>query len=139
MNDAITITKQLVPESERLTTTEQLFGLHFPLKLEPVIYSITDKMSPAYSGGYWELFILNNAGFYMAPGGEQVYQVSCDNFWSGELSADALGITACLYAYSHLSFLEDLRFARLCADHYHLLRHYMCEHAEASEILGAID
>ena len=55
-----------------------------------------------------------------------------------DLSADALGITACLYAYSHLSFSNG-RFARVCACHYHRLREYMFEHSEVRGILGATD
>ncbi|HBE92830.1 MAG TPA: antirestriction protein, partial [Gammaproteobacteria bacterium] len=36
----------------------------------------------------------------MAPSDERIYHVTCDNMFEGDLSADALGITACLYAYS---------------------------------------
>ena len=70
---------------------------------------------------------------------DQSYQVSCDNGYVGKLSADALGITACLYAYSHLSFSSNPAFAEICANHYHWLREYMLQHPEASKILGAID
>ena len=38
------------------------------------------------------------------PQATDVFHVTCDNMFEGDLSADALGITACLYAYSHLSF-----------------------------------
>ena len=56
----------------------------------------------------------------------------------GDLSADALGITSCLYAYSNLSFsLSDI--AREYARHYHLLREYSMGHIEIREILGATD
>jgi len=74
----------------------------------------------------------------MAPSDERVFHVNCDNFFEGDLSADALGITACLYAYSHLSFSDD-RFGRVCACHYHRLREYMMEHPEVVAILGATD
>ncbi len=75
----------------------------------------------------------------MAPADDQAYAVSGYNYFIGELSADALGIVACLYAYSHLSFSGNERFGRLCADHYHPLRAYMMGHAEVAAILGAID
>ena len=74
----------------------------------------------------------------MAPSGDAVYNVKCDNMFEGDLSADALGITACLYAYSHLSF-SDGRFARVCACHYHRLREYMFEHPEARGVIAATD
>lgn len=75
----------------------------------------------------------------MAPHSEQLYSVSCDNGFEGQLSADALGITACLYTYSHLSFSDLKGFAEICAEHYHLLRAYMLEHKEAAIILRTID
>ena len=143
MNDFIEeptpITRQLVAEDRRLSVVENLFGTHFPLMLEPTIYGITERMAEAYKGAYWNFYTLDNEGFYLAPEGDEVYQVSCDNHFTGELSADVLGICACLYAYSHCSFSQDEAFGRLCARHYHLLRAYMLDHAEAAAILGAID
>ena len=132
------VTRELVPEDQRLATVERFFGIHFPLKLEPVIYGITDRMAKDYDGGYWDFHTLSNGGFYMAPAGDHVFRVACDNMFEGDLSADALGITACLYAYSNLSF-EDGRFARVSACHYHRLREYMMDHAEVRAILGATD
>ena len=75
----------------------------------------------------------------MAPCSDDTYQVTCDNGYEGKSSADALGITACLYAYSNLSFSNNQAFAEICANHYHWLREYMLQHAEASYILRAID
>jgi hypothetical protein len=132
------VTKELVPENQRLAITEKLFGIHFPLQMEPVIYGITERMAEDYSGGYWDMYTLSNNGFYMAPSDERIFHVACDNMFEGDLSADALGITACLYAYSHLSF-SDGRFARVSACHYHRLREYMFEHPEVRAILGATD
>ena len=149
MNDSTTkrtiLTRQLVPEDQRLDVTAELFGIHFPLAIEPVIYGITERMAQDnYHGGYWHYYQLactdwQFSGFYMAPDGDHTYQVSCDNYWQGELSADALGIVSTLYAYSHLSFSRDEQFGRLCARHYHLLREYIYEHPELPAILGAID
>ncbi|MBK6510931.1 MAG: antirestriction protein [Haliea sp.] len=112
--------------------------------IEPIIYHITDRMAEAYRGGYWHFFstVDNRSGcngFYMAPEGDQIYQVSCDNYFTGELSADALGITACLYAYTHCSFSQDKVLGRLMANHYHWLRAFVFEHPEVAAILGAID
>jgi hypothetical protein len=123
------VTRELVPEDQLMDVAERLFGPNFPMKLEPVIYGITDRMANTYSGGYWEFYTLSNGGFYMAPADDQVFHVTCDNMFEGDLSADALGITACLYAYSNLSFGHG-EFARECARHYHLLRGYMMDHAE---------
>ena len=99
-----TVTRELVPEDQRLVVVEQLFGMAFPLQLEPVIYGITERMAADYDGGYWEFWSLSNEGFYMAPSEDRIFHVKCQNMYEGDLSADALGITSCLYAYSNLSF-----------------------------------
>ena len=52
MTDSPSITRQLVPEDQRLAVTAELFGVHFPLRMEPVVYEITERMAPAYQGGY---------------------------------------------------------------------------------------
>ena len=132
------VTRELVPEDQRLSVVERLFGLHFPLQFEPVVYGITERMAESYKGAYWDFYTLSNGGFYMAPDSDTPFDVICDNQYSGQLSADALGITSCLYAYSHLSFSDDA-FAHNYADHYHRLREYMMEHPEVRAILGATD
>ena len=132
------VTRELVAEDQRLVVAERLFGMAFPLQLEPVVYGITDRMAQEYTGGYWDFWTLSNGGFYMAPADDRIFHVKCQNMYEGDLSADALGIVACLYAYSNLSFsLSDI--SREYARHYHLLREYSMEHAEVREILGATD
>jgi len=138
MNTQTTVTRVLVPEDQRLAITEKLFGIHFPLQLEPVIYGITDSMAEDYHGGYWHFYTLSNGGFYMAPQVDRIFHVKCQNMYEGDLSADALGITACLYAYSNLSFSLS-GIAREYARHYHRLRAFMAEHPEVEAILGATD
>ena len=132
------VTREFVPEDRRMAIVERLFGVHFPLQIEPVVYGITERMAPEYHGGYWDFYTLSNGGFYMAPATDSIFHVICDNYFEGDLSGDALGITACLYAYSHLSFTEG-RFGRVCACHYHRLREFMFEHPEMRAILGATD
>ena len=132
------VTREIVPEDQRLAITERLFGLHFPLQFEPVVYGITERMAETYKGAYWDFYVLSNGGFYMAPSSDASFDVTCDNQYQGALSADALGITSCLYAYSHLSFSGD-SFAHNYADHYHRLHSYMMDHPEVRGILGATD
>lgn len=132
------ITRQPVSDDQRINHTAGIFGVHFPMRLEPFVYSIMDKLSRDYNGGYWGFYQLSNGGFYMAPDFNAKFTVSCENGFSGSMTADALGITACLYAYSHLSFGDD-EFAEVCAQQYHWLREYMLEHPEVVNILRAID
>ena len=44
-----TVTRELVPEDQRLVVVERLFGMAFPLQLEPVIYGITERMAEDYT------------------------------------------------------------------------------------------
>lgn len=133
------ITLRQVNDDQRVNHTAELFGVHFPMKLEPCVYAFASRLSHEYRGGYWQFYILGNGGFYMAPDSDRLFPVACENGFEGNLSADALGITASLYAYSHLSFSGDQEFAEICAEHYHWLRGYMLDHPEARTILGAID
>jgi hypothetical protein len=135
----MTITRKQVPNNKRIQHTAKLFGLNFPLQLEPLVYTITDNIADEYNGGYWEFYTLSNGGLYMAPHSDTPFNVSCENGFEGVLSADALGIAACLYAYSLLSFNGKSGFDETCAQHYHLLRDYMLDHPEAGAIFGAID
>ena len=128
-----------ISSHQRIKHTDDLFGIRFPVTIEPAIYSIAGNIASEYQGAYWEFYSVSNGGFYMAPCSDQPYQVSCDNGYEGSLSAEALGITACLYAYSHLSFSSNEAFAEICANHYHWLRAFMLEHQEANSILKAID
>jgi hypothetical protein len=139
MTTNTTITRQQVAENQRIEHTASLFGVHFPLRLEPFVYALAERLSLDYNGGYWEFYALSNGGFYMAPDSGPSFHVSCDNGYEGMLSGDALGIAVCLYAYSHLSFSSNHEFAQTCAQQYHWLRDYMLEHPEAQAILGAID
>lgn len=134
-----TITSQLISENKRVQHTADLFGIHFPMRLEPFIYTMADSIAPDYRGGFWNFYALSNGVFYMAPDADHSFAVCCKNGYEGQMSSDALGITVCLYAYSQLSFTGIPGFADRCAEQYHLLREYMLEHPEAGSILRAID
>ena len=135
----IRIERNLIQEADRVTHTAHLFGHHFPLHLEPLVYATAEHLSADYTGGYWEFYTLSNKAFYMAPSAEHRFHVIAENGFNGDLSADALGITTCLYSYSYLSFSGILGFADTCAQQYHQLREYALEHPEAGAILAAID
>lgn len=132
------IIQQLVGEEQRTDVTADLFGVYFPLQLEPFVFSMASRLSEDYGGGYWLFYTLDNGGFYMAPDSDGPFQVVSENGWEGFMSADAFGITVCLFAYSNLSFGTG-QFGETCAEQYHLLREYMMDHPEAGAILAAID
>lgn len=139
-NEEARITRRPLGDGERMTVPARLFGVSFTTRLEPFVFGIARTLSADYTGGYWEFYALGDGGFYMAPAGEERYGVRCANGFDGELSADALGVTCCLYAYSHLSFAGPDALAGECARQYHLLRDYvLAAHAEAGAILAATD
>jgi hypothetical protein len=139
MSNTATISRRQVHEDQRINHTAEVFGIHFPLHLEPYVYAVTKAIAREYNGGYWEFYALSNGGFYMAPNSACPFHVACENGFEGDLSADALGIAACLYAYSQLSFTTNNEFAEICTRQYHMLRDYMLEHSEVQVILGTID
>jgi hypothetical protein len=125
-----------IPDGERLQMLPRHFGRHM-LTVEYAVYAFMRKLSSEYVGGYWSYLALSNGGFYMAPSHDTDFNVSVDtNGFQGQMSADAAGITACLFALSHLSFqIQD----ECIASHFHQLRDFALDHAEASAILAAID
>ena len=134
-----TVTSQIVPEASRMDTVDRLFGLRYVLQLEPTVFRFAESLADNYDYGYWQFHTLSNGGFYLAPRSDTVYNVSCDNGFDGQMTGDALGLTACLYAYSHLSFGDGSEFTELCANHYHWLREYAIGHREVRSIFRAID
>lgn len=57
------ITRQQVAVDQRLAITATLFGSHFPMQIEPSVYSITGSLAGDYHGGYWNFYVLGNGGF----------------------------------------------------------------------------
>jgi hypothetical protein len=105
--------------------------------LESAIYDFMAVHARTYRGGVWKFFELSNGGFYMAPVGEGTFDVHIEgNGFEGVMSADAAGLTACLFAFSHLSFRIQ---SDSLVNHFYQLRDFALEHAEASAILAAID
>lgn len=138
MTSTATIYRETLKTEQRAAHTGKLFGVRF-LNVESFAFDTAASLSPDYDGGYWQFHILSNSGFYMAPETDRRFRVACDNGFEGELSADAFGITVCMYAYSLLSFSADLEFAATCAGQYYALRAYAAEHEEASAIFRACD
>ena len=133
------IYRELLSDRRRNELPAKLFGAAaFPFKVEPTIFSMAGVLAAQYEGGYWDMHQLSNGGWYMSPSSETAYTVSSMNGFSGVLSADALGITSCLFVFSHLGFGGDA-LADTCAEQFHLLREFALDHDEASLILAAID
>ena len=75
----------------------------------------------------------------MAPAGDRVFHVICENQFEGDLSADASGHHCVSVCLQQSLVLRSGRFRGFCFDQYHWLREYMMEHPEVEAILGATD
>lgn len=139
MNSPTTIQCKLLHKAQRVTHSAKLFGTSFPMVLEPFVFNMAAKLSRDYDGGLWNFYSLSNGAFYLAPTSPKSFPVSSENGFHCSMTADALGITVCLYAYSHLSFMHLGEFSETCSKQYHLLLEYAFDHDEAACILGIID
>lgn len=130
------ITVQLVSERERLGFMPRLFGRYYLLG-EQLVYSWMRKLSSEYKGGYWDFYKFGNGGGYLAPRREGTFKMACaGNWFEGEVSPDAAGIIATLYALSQLANqVED----DAIIEQYYRLREFALEHPEKAAIAAAID
>lgn len=136
---ATPIYREKLQGAQRCAHVQKLFGIRFPLMVEPYTFDSAGSLSEQYDGGFWEFYTLSNGGFFMAPTSRESFHVVCANGFKGDLSADAFGITSCLYAWSLLSFAADEKLAEECAKQYHWLRDYAAQHPEAAAIWRATD
>ena len=131
------ITAQLVEESARMDFLPTVFGPRLMMLGEGQVYAWMRKLSDDYKGGFWNFYNLSNGGFYMAPAGLKTLHVVCEgNFFAGDLSADAAGIVATLFA---LCYISNSTSDDSIIERYHLLIEYAGQHEEASKIFRAID
>lgn len=135
------IVATLVDDENRLDFLPTFFGPRFMLHGETLIYAWMRKLCSAYNGGYWKFYTLSNGGFYMAPAKESnLAMVIASNGFEGELSADAAGIIATLFALNQLATEQDgSHLGDVLTNRYHHLRNFAKNHAEAVEIFRAID
>lgn len=135
------ITVSLVHASHRLTFLPSSFGPRLMMRGEALVYAWLQRLCKRYSGGYWHFYTLSNGGFYMAPALSQRLHLEVDgNGFSGEMTADAGGIVATLFALGQLAAeMENTEAADVLIDRYHFLRSFADGHAEASVIFRAID
>lgn len=128
----------LVPEARREMFLPGLFGLQHLILAENAVYNFMTLLSPHdYGGGFWDFYEYEGKPLYLVPTSRPRYRINVEtNGYEGEVSADAAGIVATLFTFSHLSFKYR---SDLLADGYERLYAFAAEHPEASEIFQAID
>lgn len=89
-----------------------------------------------YGGDFWHWYTQSDGGFFVCPQTEKTYRVEVhSNYYQGEMSAQALGMTVSLYA---LCVLAESGHDFLI-ESYHRLRDFAVRHPEWAAIGGAID
>ncbi|KFC62072.1 Antirestriction protein KlcA [Devosia sp. LC5] len=128
----------LVPEARRMEFLPRLFGLPLLIIAENAVFSFMEWLSPDdYGGGLWDFYELDGEPLYLAPTSKPRFRISCEgNGFDGEVSADAAGIIATLFTFSHLSFRHE---SDRLAEGYARLYAYAADHPAAPDIFQAID
>ncbi|TCG08597.1 antirestriction protein [Paraburkholderia steynii] len=130
------ITATIVPDERRMEILPRYFGQHM-IRAEVAVYSAMSLLCVTYHGGFWDYVELSNGAFYMAPRLSDPLPITCDgNGYDGEMSSDAAGIVATLFALNAMAWsTEDETFTDL----YHGVLAFVPSHAEARKIFAAID
>lgn len=118
-------------DADRINIGPKMLGGLMPyLRFETTVFSLVEKFTSEYKGESWNFYSLPEGGFFMAPNTDQEFNWNNpNNYSSGKISADVLGIICCLYAFSQLGKY----------DLYHILLEATQDHPESSMIFAAID
>jgi hypothetical protein len=128
----------IVPDERRLEFLPRLFGRSLLIVAENAVYSFMERLSPLdYRGGFWDFYEHDGRPLFMAPRSKSRFRITGEiTGFQGEVSAEAAGIIATLFTFSHLSF--QYQSDRLSEGYAHL-HTYCADHPEAAEIFQAID
>lgn len=128
----------IVSEEGRLEFLPSLFGRSLLIVAENAVYGFMEKLSPLdYGGGFWDFYEQDGLPLFLAPRSKTRFRITGEvTGFQGDVSAEAAGIIATMFAFSHLSF--RYQSARLCDGYSHLYA-YAADHPEAPEIFQAID
>lgn len=131
------ITKRKCPIEEKGVFLPEHVGTgRYLVLFESYVYSMMDRHTDSYHGGFWDFFSLSNGGFFISLAAEDrrflVSQPS--NHYQAEMSAEAASIGMNLYALSAFSEEEERFLIK-----FHALLDYAYQHAEAHEIARFVD
>ena len=126
----------VVPDAQRLRFLPKHFGIDMMVG-EATVFDSMRRICPSYHGGLWDFVEVSNGAFYLRLQSDEAQHIdlSGENGYVGQMSADAAGITATLFALNQLTWAGRERFT----DAFYLLREFAAQHPEFREIFGAID
>lgn len=140
MTQAATTLKPVtvVSEARRMAFLPALFSPALILIGERAVYQFMSWLAPDdYTGGLWHFHERDGQPLFMSPSDDKRFRIYCEtNGYMGEVSAEAAGIIATLFALSHLSFRHE---ADQLSEAYMRLYGFAGDHPEAGEIFKAID
>ena len=140
MTEAATAPKPVTlgPEARRMAFLPALFSPALMLMGERAVYQFMSWLAPDdYTGGLWHFHERDGQPLFMSPDADKRFRIFCEtNGYMGEVSAEAAGIIATLFALSHLSFRHE---ADQLSEAYMRLYEFAGDHPEAGEIFKAID
>lgn len=139
-----TITARQLNDDERFECLPGLFSKPYMMAGEKLVYSMAERLSSHYEGGYWHMYHLSNGAYYMAPSAPARFSIDGDiTFFNGSVSADGMGVIACLFALGALCHEAFSKSNHAEAEHlsamYGALLDYAVGHPDSSSIFGAID
>ena len=128
----------IVPDERRPEFLPILFGRSLLIIGENAVYGLMEKLSPLdYGGGFWDFYEHEGKPLFLAPRSKSRFRITGEiTGFQGEVSAEAAGIIATLFAFSHLSFQHQ---SEHLSEGYGRLYAYSADHSEAAEIFQAID
>ncbi|MDW9626822.1 antirestriction protein [Sinorhizobium meliloti] len=128
----------IVPEASRPEFLPTLFGRSLLIVAENAVYSLMERLSPLdYGGGCWTFYEHEGKPLFLAPQSKSRFRITGEiTGFQGEVPAEAAGIIATLFAFSHLSFQYQ---SEHLSEGYGRLYAYSADHPEAVEIFQAID
>ncbi|OHV77232.1 antirestriction protein [Rhizobium sp. LCM 4573] len=128
----------VVPEERRQEFLPTLFGRSRLIVAENAVYTSMGWLSPLdYGGGFWDFYEHEGKPLFLAPKSRSRFRITGEiTGFQGEVSAEAAGIIATLFAFSHLSFHYQ---SEHLSKGYGRLYAYSTDHPEAAEIFQAID
>jgi hypothetical protein len=126
------------PQGRRQEFLPTLFGRSLLIVAENAVYSFMGRLSPLdYGGGFWDFYEHEGKPLFLAPKSRSRFRITgWITGFQGEVSAEAAGIIATLFAFSHLSFQDQ---SEHLSEGYGRLYAYSADHPEAAEIFQAID
>lgn len=137
-SDITPLAAAIVPDERRAGFLPTLFGRSLLIIGENAVYGLMERLSPLdYRGGFWDFYEQDGKPLFLAPRSKSRFRITGEiTGFQGKVSAEAAGIIATLFAFSHLYFQHQ---SEHLSEGYGRLYAYSADHPEASEIFQAID